>query len=265
MFSVEALLHLRDRRGDKALHQVGAGARIGGRDRDRRFLDLRIFANGQVHETLGAKQNDHQCYNRREDWTANEYLGKIHFFGSPASVVLGWVNARLLDLDRSAGAQAVLTCGYNYIALFQALGDFNHQSRATAGRNEDLSYDKLLLSSRPQPALLRLQVLLRPDFVPAVCRSRAFSWLFWSRTNNKHIVAIQAGNERGLRQASQTFIFPRKRNANLGELAGQRSFPSGLLPPSHERRYKPGRRVDAGLNGGDYALEAHVTVGQARA
>jgi hypothetical protein len=75
---------LGDRRRDEALDQVGARARVGGRDGDDRFFDLRILADLHVHEALQTEQQDEHADDDREDREPDEDFGEVHCAGSAA-------------------------------------------------------------------------------------------------------------------------------------------------------------------------------------
>jgi hypothetical protein len=69
---------LRDRRCDKALHQIGRGSGINRRDRDRRIRKLGVLADLQAGHRLEADQQDQQADHQRQHRTANKDVGEGH-------------------------------------------------------------------------------------------------------------------------------------------------------------------------------------------
>ena len=67
-----------NRRGDKTLDEVRAGTRIGGRDRNDRFLDLRILPDGEVEHALEAEEQNQKPEDRRQNRPPDEECGEIH-------------------------------------------------------------------------------------------------------------------------------------------------------------------------------------------
>jgi hypothetical protein len=71
------------RLGDLAFDDVGRRAAIIGRDRDHRFVDIGIFADGQTLVRDDADQDQGQAHHRRQDRPADADVGQAHGFSSP--------------------------------------------------------------------------------------------------------------------------------------------------------------------------------------
>ena len=69
---------LRDRRRDKALHQIGRSAGVERRDCDRRVRQLRVLADLQAGHRLETDQQDQQADHQRQHRPADEDVGKGH-------------------------------------------------------------------------------------------------------------------------------------------------------------------------------------------
>ena len=63
-------------RGDEPADQLGAGAHIDGRDRDRRIFAAGILPNVDRTDRLQAGNNDQKTDHQREDRPADEDIGK---------------------------------------------------------------------------------------------------------------------------------------------------------------------------------------------